>query len=47
MALTRNKKHKKKRISYMEKTNEGYLWKQEKKERKCRQECKIRHVLGV
>lgn len=31
----------------MEKTNKGYLWKQEKKERKCRQEYKIRHVLGV
>lgn len=27
----------------MEKTNKRYLWKQEKKERKCRQECKIRH----
>lgn len=34
MALTRNQKHKKKRISYMEKTNKRYLWKQEKKRKK-------------
>ena len=47
MALTRNQKHKKKELVTWKKQIKDIYGNKKKKERKCRQEYKIRHVLGV